>query len=154
MESNNFMRGEMMQVAERDLAIFVVGNTWRPILNYDMNTTGRLVIEEMLKGRDPENHTDLEDVNQPLMVFKEVNIEEWKRAKAYNDEQINELKRKILMDYGLEINEKNMEWLEKEIYGLINEMESDYKITLPENLKRMLLGVILRILYDTTCIEF
>jgi len=156
MESSNPTRGERAQVIERkeNLDIFGVGNNWKLTFDCYMDTgVGRLIMKEMLIEQEPKNDTDLKEVTQPLTIFEEINIEEWKQAKAYSDEQINELKRKILMDYGLEINEKNMEWLEKEIYGLINELESDYKITLPENLKKMLLGVILRILYDTTCIE-
>jgi hypothetical protein len=67
--------------------------------------------------------------------------------------QVDNLLKEILIDFNLEINSENMDWLKKDIGDLISLYEKKYDIRLQEYMRSVLERLVIRMAYDKICFK-
>ena len=90
---------------------------------------------------------------EPIHINEEISLDEWKRSLQYSDTQVIDTFKKILLDFELDVDDDNLELLEKMIYNLIDIYEKKYRIELDDDTRKMLRNLITRMSYDKLCIK-
>jgi len=86
-------------------------------------------------------------------IHEELSADEWKESILYNDDEVNEILKKILLDFEIDVSKKNIELLEKMIYNLISDYEDKYDKKLDEETRKMLRNLVTKMSYDKLCIK-
>jgi hypothetical protein len=93
------------------------------------------------------------ETREPLQLIEEIDVEEWKRSLLYNESAVDDLLRKILVDFELGPTNENMEWLKQQVGGLVSLYENKYNLHLPDATRSMVKSLIIRMAYDKLCIK-
>jgi hypothetical protein len=92
-------------------------------------------------------------MRDPLQLTEEINVEEWKRSLLYNESAVDDLLRKILMDFELDPTSENTAYLMRQTDEIVSIYENKYQIRLPDATRSMVKNLIVRIAYDKLCIK-
>jgi hypothetical protein len=93
------------------------------------------------------------DSKEPIHIYEKIDIEEWKKALDYDESKIDDLLYEILVDFDIQTTSENMQWLKKQIDGLVLSSESIHNTNLPDQTRSMLSKLIIRMAYDKLCVK-
>lgn len=129
----------------------------RSIISYEVSISGEevLTIKESIESGRSLMVRSSEPVTyrEPLRFEEEINTEEWKRSLSYNESAIDDLLGNILVDFELDATGENMEWLKRQVDGLVSLYENKYDLHLPDATRSMVKNLIIRMAYDKLCIK-
>jgi len=81
-------------------------------------------------------------------VYQEINLDEWKKAISYSDDEVNFLLEKLLESYNIEPSEREKRWLSDQINELIDNYQKEFQLDLPREIRDAIFRIIVKIAYD------
>lgn len=90
---------------------------------------------------------------EPVFIYEEVDIEEWKKHWIMMNQKIDGLLHEILFDFNISATDENIKWLRKQIDELVLSYENSYNVKLPAATRAMVYKLIVRMAYDKFSIK-
>ena len=95
--------------------------------------------------------------SKPLLykpsIAEEIDLNEWKKSLRYDNTQVDNLLRDILMDFDIESSPENIDWLKKDVGNLISLYEKKYNVQLEDYMRSILEALVIRMAYDKICLK-
>jgi hypothetical protein len=95
--------------------------------------------------------------SKPLLykptISEEIDLEEWKKSLRYDNTQVDNLLRDILIDFDIETSSENISWLKKNVGNLISLYEKKYDVQLQDYMRSVLEKLVIRMAYDKICLK-
>src|SRR6266496_2836380 len=108
-----------------EFTIVISGETAKLLSSSSSNSMRNLLI----KSSEPITYRD------PRKVYEDIDIQEWKNSLKYNDTQINNIVEEILLEFGLDTSNENVEFVNKEIDEIISLYERKYGVSLDSDMR-------------------
>jgi hypothetical protein len=87
-------------------------------------------------------------VQEPAIVFKDINATEWEASLHYSKSEIEVLTGRFLTEFRIDANSKNKAWLLDTVSNIVSLYESQYGVELSKEQRKALRNLALRMAYD------